>query len=606
MDSFLELPRLLDSPTRFYFFTGKGGVGKTSLSSATAVRLADSGRRVLLVSTDPASNLDEVLGTEIGTTRLTGQPKEIPGVPGLFGVNIDPSAAAEEYRERLIGPVRDHLPESAIQSMEEQLSGACTVEIAAFDEFSRWIGNPAATEEFDHVIFDTAPTGHTLRLLRLPAAWSGFLEENTSGHSCLGPVSGLVQQRTIYETALRCLTDPGATSLVLVSRPDIASLQEAERASRELADLGLSNQNLVVNGLFARADDVHDPAAQSLARRQGEALGQFEEFLRHVTTYGAALRRTNLIGLEALREVYAETPGESLPGPAPDPTSVPAFFSPIEELIEELASAEGGIVMTMGKGGVGKTTVACSLALELSQRGKQVCLTTTDPAAHLETTLAGEAGSLRVERIDPARETEAYVREVMETQGRELDEAGRSLLEEDLRSPCTEEVAVFRAFARTVERARDELVVLDTAPTGHTLLLLDATEAYHREVSRKDSRSVPECVSELLPRLRDPEFTRVTIVTVPESTPVHEASVLQDDLVRAGITPWAWIVNQSWLPVETDDPLLAERARRELPLLEEVGEIRGRKACLLPWSPRDLDGADALRALLGEREAALS
>ena len=244
------LTGFLGTATRFLFFTGKGGVGKTSLACAMAVALADRGRRVLLVSTDPASNLDEVLGCKLG-----GQPTRVPLANGLMALNIDPAAAARAYRERLVGPYRGKLPDAIVRSMEEQLSGACTMEIAAFDEFSRLLGQPEATVDFDHVIFDTAPTGHTLRLMTLPTAWAGFLDANTTGNSCLGPLAGLEKQRGVYEAAVASLSDGGRTTLILVSRAQKAALGEAERTSGELAAIGVRNQRLILNGVFHAAGD---------------------------------------------------------------------------------------------------------------------------------------------------------------------------------------------------------------------------------------------------------------------------------------------------------------------------------------------------------------
>lgn len=585
---------LLRSATRFLFFTGKGGVGKTSLACATAVALADRGKRVLLVSTDPASNLDEVLGQKLGAS-----PTPIPGASGLEALNIDPAAAAAAYRERLVGPMRGRLPEAALRSMEEQLSGACTLEIAAFDEFSRLLGDPASTARFEHIVFDTAPTGHTLRLLSLPRAWTGFFAANTTGASCLGPLAGLQKQRALYEASVAALADGQRTTLVLVSRPQSAALQEAERTSDELAVLGLANQILILNGRF-RARAVDDSTARALERRGDEAMRAAAGFLDRIRVIEVPLRPRNMVGLDALRDLLA---GEALPG---GPPGVAAREIPDDRLdgleldsfsglVDRLALAGHGVVMTMGKGGVGKTTVAAAVATELARRGFPVHLSTTDPAAHIAAA-AGRADGLTVSRIDPAVETRAYVEQVMGTVGQKLDAESRALLEEDLRSPCTEEIAVFRAFARIVARGVDGFVVLDTAPTGHTLLLLDATEAYHREVARRAS-SLPAEVRELLPRLRDPDFTRVIVVTLPEATPVHEASSLQIDLRRAGIEPFAWVINQSFRHSGSADPVLRERARQELPFIREVTGQLSRRTAIVPWVPEEPVGPERLQQL---------
>jgi arsenite-transporting ATPase len=578
----------LDAPSRFLFFTGKGGVGKTSLACASAIALADRGGRVLLVSTDPASNLDEVLGQQLAST-----PTQIPGVPNLLALNIDPEAAARAYREKLVGPYRGKLPEAVVRGMEEQLSGACTMEIAAFDEFSRLLGQPEATAEFDHVIFDTAPTGHTLRLMTLPTAWTGFLNTNTTGNSCLGPLAGLQKQRVIYENAVAALADGQRTTLVLVSRAQKAALAEAERTSGELAAIGVRNQRLILNGLFKASDS--DPVALALESRGSKALTAGATFLARLPVTEVPLRSHNLIGLPALRALAQDgnglLPASAHAAPAP---SLPALES-LAKLVDDFAQAGRGVIMTMGKGGVGKTTIAAAIATELARRGFKVHLSTTDPAAHVAAA-AGETAGFQVSRIDPQAETKAYVEQVMASAGKDLDANGRALLEEDLRSPCTEEIAVFRAFARIVAQGQDRFVVLDTAPTGHTLLLLDATEAYHREIARKAS-NLPEEVLQLLPRLRDARFTHVLIVTLPEATPVHEAAMLQDDLRRAQIEPFAWVINQSFAESGSRDPLLVARGADELPYIREVSGKFSKRTAIVPWVAEEPVGPEKLRQL---------
>lgn len=581
--------------TRFLFFTGKGGVGKTSLSCATALVLAEAGKRVLLVSTDPASNLDEVL-----ETPLSGTPTAIAGVPGLDALNINPVAAAEAYRERVIGPMRGLLPASALRSMEEQLSGSCTVEIAAFDEFSGFIGNAEAAKNYDHIVFDTAPTGHTLRLMSLAKAWDSFLDQSTGGSSCLGPLAGLEKQRAVYEATVRTLADAGETTLVLVSRPQSSALTEAARTSAELRHLGVANQRLVLNGVF-HTDCPGDRAAQAMDRRAQAAMAAAMSFITSLPTCQVALRPINILGLAGLRAlldpVAIITTSPALPSPAWSPPEMESLAN----LIADLEIAGRGVVMTMGKGGVGKTTVAAAIAVTLARRGHRVHLSTTDPAAHLEQTLAGEIAGLTVSRIDPAAETAAYQDEVMRAHGDALDASSRALLEEDLRSPCTEEIAVFRAFAREVAGGTDGFVVLDTAPTGHTLLLLDASESYQRELERQARNTQPEEVVHLLPRLRDPEFTKLLIITLAEATPVHEAAALQEDLRRAGIEPFAWVVNQSLLDCGSCDPVLQLREQAEHRYLREVVEKHASRTALLPWQPEDPTGADALADLAASK-----
>ncbi len=574
---------------RHLFFTGKGGVGKTSTACATAIALADRGRRVLLVSTDPASNLDEVLGV-----ALSPQPTPLPAVPGLFALNLDPEAAARDYRERVVGPYRGVLPQAAVASIEEQLSGACTVEIAAFDEFSKLLGDPATTAGFDHVVFDTAPTGHTLRLLELPVAWSAFLDSNVGGTSCLGPLAGLDAQRDLYQAALAALGDPRATALFLVSRPERTALDEAERTRAELAALGITNQRLILNGMFT-ARNGSDPVARALEARGRQALEEMPPALQVLPCSEVPLVPFELVGIEALRGLGRERLQAQSSTEREAHLSAANGLLALDALVSDIARSGCGVVMAMGKGGVGKTTLAVVIATELARRGHRVHLTTTDPAAHVEATVEGAVPGLHVTRIDPEAETRAYSDEVLQTAGPGLDARGRALLEEDLRSPCTEEIAVFRAFARSVAAGVDGFAVIDTAPTGHTLLLLDAAQAYHREVARSLD-DIPEAVRELLPRLRDPDFTRVLLVTLPEATPVHEAAQLQRDLVRAGIAPFAWVVNQSLTPLAVHDPVLASRQRREGRYVDEVKGLASRIA-LTPW------GEFPVQSLLGKAAA---
>jgi arsenite-transporting ATPase len=598
----MKLPAYQPDPataTRYLFFTGKGGVGKTSLSCATALKLAESGKRVLLVSTDPASNLDEVL-----ETILTNVPTPIAGVPGLDAMNIDPVEAAAAYRERLIGPMRGLLPESALRNMEEQLSGSCTVEIAAFDEFSGLIGNPETAKAYDHVVFDTAPTGHTLRLMSLAKAWDQFLDNNESGTSCLGPLAGLDKQRAIYEATVNTLADASATTMLLVSRPQLAALREAERTSKELRALGVGNQSLIINGFF-ETQCPEDLTSQAMQQRGISAMTLSSEFIDSLPSFIVPLRPVNILGIHGLR-LLLEGDTSAITSPL-DEAWAPPDMESLEDLVTDIEKQGNGVIMTMGKGGVGKTTVAAAIAVMLARRGHSVHLSTTDPAAHLAQTLAGRVDGLTLSKIDPAAETAAYQSEVMAAQGAAMDEAGRALLEEDLRSPCTEEIAVFRAFAREVGQGSDRFVVLDTAPTGHTLLLLDASEAYQRELERQSGSTQPEEVLKLLERLRDPAFTRILLVTLPEATPVHEAADLQEDLRRAHIEPFAWVINQSLLNSGSCDPMLQRREESEHRYLREVVEKHATRTAWLPWQAEEPIGPDALAHLAEScREPALS
>jgi len=587
-----SLPGFSRAATRFLFFTGKGGVGKTSLSTATAIALADQGLRVLLVSTDAASNLDEMLGVP-----LSNQPVAVPGVPGLNMLNIDPDTAAEAYRQRVLAQLEAGASDHERQTVREQLSGACTTEIAAFDEFAALLAGEGIDGDYDHVVFDTAPTGHTLRLLSLPKAWTGFLAGNDRGASCLGPHSGLKMQEARFNAALQALSDPVLTTVVLVTRPDPRPMQEAARTADELRHLGLANQRLAVNGVF-HATHSGDQVANAIEALGREALATMPDALARLPRDEVPLRAFDTVGLPALRALLQ---GGDVTAPATTSAAPVLPAEPLSRLADELAGIGHGLIMVMGKGGVGKTTIAAALAVGLVQRGHSVHLTTTDPAAHVADTLNGSLEGLKVGRIDPRAETAAYIDKIMASRGKGLDEQGRALLLEDLQSPCTEEVAVFHAFSRVVNEARSAFVVLDTAPTGHSLLLMDATGAYHRQmVQQYEGQAEGKGLHIITPlmRLQDASLTRVIIVTLPEVTPVSQAAALQEDLRRAKIEAWAWVINKSIAATGTTDPLLRARLQGEHRQTERIAGGLAQRTFVLPWLPKPPVGVQALGMLV--------
>lgn len=586
----MEAFKFLDRPPRFLFFTGKGGVGKTSIACATAIHLADAGKKVLLVSTDPASNVGQVFGIRIGNQMTT-----VSSVPGLAALEIDPQAAAQAYRDRIVGPVRGLLPEAVVRGIEEQLSGACTTEIAAFDEFTALLTDSALTADYDHIVFDTAPTGHTIRLLKLPGAWSSFLREGKGDASCLGPLAGLEKQRSQYDSAVGALVDPMRSRLALVARAQQATLNEVARTHEELAAIGLSQQYWVINGIFPKECAVQDPLATAIYQREQRALSDLPQGLLSLPCDQIELKPYNMVGIAALRQLLNPT----LPAMTGDDAIQAAIQAPgLAGLVDDMAADGHGLVMLMGKGGVGKTTLAAAVAVELARRGLAVHLTTSDPAAHLSETLNGALDHLTVSRIDPQVETERYRQHVLESKGRQLDAQGLALLEEDLRSPCTEEIAVFQAFSRIIREADKQFVVMDTAPTGHTLLLLDAAGAYHREVSRQMSADVHDLTPMM--QLQDAKRTKVLLVTLAETTPVLEAVNLQDDLRRAGIEPWAWVINQSVAAAQVSSPLLQRRAANELREIDAVAHRYAQRYALVPLLQEEPVGVMRLLELTGD------
>lgn len=570
--------------TKYLFFTGKGGVGKTSTACATAICLADQGKRIMLVSTDPASNLQDVFATE-----LDNKGTAIKEAPNLIVANFNPEDAAKEYRDSVIAPYKGKLPESVIANMEEQLSGSCTVEIAAFNEFSNFITNENVEKNFDHILFDTAPTGHTLRMLQLPSAWSNFINENTHGASCLGQLAGLESRKEVYKQAVETLANPKRTTLLLVARPEDTPLKEARRASEELLDIGVRNQILIINGVLQNADDS---LSRHIVDKQQKALKDMPKDLLKLRRFEIPLRPYNVTGIENIRALlthdHIEVGTEALEV---------SRMQGLKDIVEDLANANKKVIFTMGKGGVGKTTIAAAIAVGLAQKGKKVHLTTTDPAAHLQFVLE-ENKDITLSRIDEKEELAKYREEVLSKARETMSEEDIEYIEEDLRSPCTQEIAVFRAFAQIVERSENEVVVIDTAPTGHTLLLLDSTQSYHKEIKRSQG-DIPKSVKQLLPKLRSKAHTEVIIVTLAEATPVYEAKRLEDDLKRAGIYSNWWVINSSLYATHTTNAILKAKASHEIAWINKVNEISGGNFAVIDWKVNEVKD-ESLLALLNQ------
>lgn len=570
--------------TKYLFFTGKGGVGKTSIACATAVALADAGEKILLVSTDPASNLQDVFGVSLNDAGVA-----IAEVPGLVVANLDPLTAAAEYRESVIGAYRGKLPDSAIQNVEEQLSGSCTVEIAAFNAFSEFLTNAEKAEKFDHIIFDTAPTGHTLRMLQLPSAWSGFISESKHGASCLGQLSGLEDKKEMYKKAVHTLADSRLTTLILVTRPETAPIREAQRASHELEALEIRNQVLVINGLL-ETYDVNDAVETALFKKQQSAVQEIPHNLVKQSVTMVPLRAYNITGLDNVRQLLSYS-GYT--------TAVSTLQRPdayaLSDVVDEIEASNKKVIFTMGKGGVGKTTIAAAIALGLHRKGRKVRLATTDPADHLNLVIGQQEG-ISVSHIDEKGELKKYQEEVLTKARQTMPEDDLEYVKEDLRSPCTQEIAVFRAFADIVAKSRDEIVVLDTAPTGHTILLLESTQNYNQQIENSGG-AVSDAEKELLPRLKDSNETEVIIVTLAETTPFYEAKRLLDDLKRAGLAVRWWVINASYSMADTKSDFFRAKATAELQWIHEVDNISDGQYAIIPWKPFEVKGEKLLELL---------
>ncbi len=589
------MTELIKKIPQFLFFTGKGGVGKTSMSCAISVALANQGKKVLLISTDPASNLDEVLETKLKST-----PTDVNGVENLSAMNINPVVAAHEYKEKMVAPYRGLLPKEAIEQMEEQLSGACTVEIAGFNEFSKYVGNDDISKDYDHIILDTAPTGHTLRLLKLPSAWNTFIEENTTGSSCLGAVSGLSENKKLYENVVENLKNMDKTLLILVSRAEKLSLIEASKASRELGEQGITNQHLIINGVFSSNDD--DKIAKSFEQKSNEALQNFDETIEKLEKTKIGFYPNGVVGIKSLEDIVkADIPKEFEDAKEKLESSKQELLKDSyewETLIKDFENDKNGLIMTMGKGGVGKTTIASSIALTLAKKGHKVILSTTDPAAHLEYVVKDGLDTLSIEKIDPKVVTQNHIDEVVALNEGKISDEDMALLKEELSTPCIEEIAVFKAFAKTVAKAKDSFVVLDTAPTGHTLLLLDASEAYHKEVLKNSNGALDDELTHLIPMLKDQKSTKILLVSLAEATPTHEAKDLQADLKRAGITPYAWVVNRSFSLTNTSNNLLCQKGLNELKYIKEIKDTLSSKTLISPWIEDEIETSDSLSKII--------
>lgn len=441
------------------------------------------------------------------------------------------------------------------------------------------------------MIFDTAPTGHTIRLLELPAAWDDFLDKNPGGASCIGPSTALKSSKDRYKKVITSLRDPKQTTFFLVARSEKVSLKEANRTSLELKELGLENQKLLINGVYDAIDksDELGIKIEAIAKKE---LSEMPEALKTLERLSYPLLPYNVLGVLKLRSLLNKDLQKKIIDQEKtiDQETINTL-SNLHELVDSLeAGSDSGLIMAMGKGGVGKTIIAASVAVMLAKRGHNVLLTTTDPAAHVQdfiNQLSDLPANLTVERIDPKVETKIYTDKIFEQKCKNLSEEAKKLLAEDLKSPCNEEVAVFNAFSKAINKAKRQFVVMDTAPTGHTLLLLDTTGKYHKEILKTTSIN-PDRITTPYMSLQDSKFAKILLISLPETTPMREAEALQNDLKRANIVPYAWVVNQCLSAVKgIKDPLLRKRASNEGAIIKNIKENLTKRTYLIPFLPEE-------------------
>jgi arsenite-transporting ATPase len=604
--------------TQFIFFSGKGGVGKTSMACAHAVRYADAGKRTLIVTTDPASNLADVFEQEIGH-----QVTPITGVPNLSAMEIDPDTATQEYIDRAMAPIRAAFPPQIVEVMEEQMSGPCTAEVAAFDRFTDFLDVPANDGvTFDIVIFDTAPTGHTIRLLELPAEWSESIDAASagSGQTCLGPAAAIQDAKHKYERALAAMRQSEQTNFVFVLHPEAISIKETRHAIDELTKLEIQNFSLIINGIIPH-EGTRSPLFAARAEMQARYLVQIE-FNFPYPKQRMTLLADEIKGVNRLRQVgrifFDAEQTSSLEEAASVPVQAEIVVSSLDDARARLTpNGRRRTVFFAGKGGVGKTVASCISAVWLAGQGFRTLLLTTDPAAHLGDVLEFPVGDeitpitgqpkLWAVNIDPKAAAETYKKRILEdARQRGRPESAIKMMEEELNSPCTEEMAAFDKFIEYASQEEWDSVIFDTAPTGHTLRLLELPVDWSKQIDVKVFASVEgtaaddvakERFGKVIEMMSDPEQSTFAFVMYPESTPILEAWRAAQELGTVGVHPGLVVANMVIPPEQTTTPFVQSRRVMQEKYLKEIMQRFDVPLVQIPLLPQEIKGLKMLTEL---------
>jgi arsenite-transporting ATPase len=604
--------------TQFIFFSGKGGVGKTSMACAHAVRYADQGKRTLIVTTDPASNLADVFEQEIGH-----QVTPITGVPNLSAMEIDPDKATQEYIDRAMAPIRAAFPPQIVQVMEEQMSGPCTAEVAAFDRFTDFLDIPAANDTvFDIVIFDTAPTGHTIRLLELPAEWSESINAASagSGQTCLGPAAAIQDAKHKYERALSAMRQSEQTNFIFVLHPEAISIKETSRAIDELTKLEIQNFSLIINGVIPQ-EGTRNPLFAARAEMQSRYLVQIE-FNFPYPKQRMTLLADEIKGVSRLRQVgrifFDAEPASRLEEGASVPSQSETIISSLDDARARLTpTGRRRTVFFAGKGGVGKTVASCISAVWLARQGFKTLLLTTDPAAHLDEVLDSPIGdeiaaipgqpNLWAVNINPKAAAETYKKRILDdARQRGRPESAIKMMEEELNSPCTEEMAAFDKFIEYASQEEWDSVIFDTAPTGHTLRLLELPVDWSKQIDVKVFASVDgtaaddvakERFGKVIEMMSDPEQSTFAFVMYPESTPILEAWRASQELGTVGVHPGLVVANMVIPPEQITTPFVQSRRVMQEKYLKEIVQRFDVPLVQIPLLPREIKGLKMLTEL---------